>query len=62
MTLLDDPRIDHCWFKFIEKYADYKQYKLVIYIHNTISMFLSDLIDLKFSLNDINKLKNQTSL
>ena len=57
-TLLDDPQTDHFWFKFIEKFADYKHYESVIYIHKIISMFLSDLIALKFSLNDINQLKN----
>jgi hypothetical protein len=59
-TLLDDPRIDHHWFKFIEKFGDYKQYESVVYIHKIISKFLRDLIELKFSLQDIHHIKNQS--
>ena len=51
--------MDHHWFKFIEKFSDYKQYESVVYIHNVVSKFLRDLIDLKFSLQDINQIKNQ---
>lgn len=36
-TLIDEPRIDHHWFKFIEKFADYKKYESVVYIHKIIS-------------------------
>ena len=61
-TLLDDPRIDHHWFKFIDKFADYRNYESVVYIQKIISMFLNDLMALKFSLNDINQLKNQSHL
>jgi hypothetical protein len=57
-TLLEDPRQDHHWFKFIEKFGDYKQYESVVYIHKMISKFLRDLIDLKFNLQEINQIKN----
>jgi predicted AAA+ superfamily ATPase len=57
-TLIDEARTDHHWFKFIEKFADYKQYESVVYIHKIISKFLRDLIEQKFIMQDINTIKN----
>jgi hypothetical protein len=57
-TLIKEASTDHHWFKFIEKFTDYKQYESAVYIHKIISKFLRDLIEQKFTMQDINIIKN----
>jgi hypothetical protein len=44
-TLINEPSIDHHWFKFLERYADYHQYDTVKHIYQKIETFLKNLIE-----------------
>ena len=44
-TLIDEPSIDHHWFKFLERYADYQQYDTVKHIYQKIETFLKNLVE-----------------
>lgn len=55
--LIDNPSIDHAWYKVIELYEQLKDYDFAKYIVSTVGMFASEIINSELIIDDVLKIK-----